>query len=115
MRFRPPRAVFQEIDEALGESLSRLMFEGEESELTLTRNAQPALMAVSVAVVRALEAEAPGGSRSALPSSPAIRLANTLHLPLRGAWRWPTRHACFVCGARLCNRRSRWAPAQWPR
>ena len=55
--FPAARAVFQEIDEALGESLSRLMFEGEESELTLTRNAQPALMAVSVAVVRALEAE----------------------------------------------------------
>ena len=55
--FPAARAVFQEIDEALGESLSRLMFEGEESELTLTRNAQPALMAVSVAAVRALEAE----------------------------------------------------------
>ena len=48
--FPAARAVFQEVDEALGESLSRLMFEGEESELTLTRNAQPALMAVSVAV-----------------------------------------------------------------
>ena len=55
--FPAARAVFQEIDEALGESLSRLMFEGEESQLTLTRNAQPALMAVSVAAVRALEAE----------------------------------------------------------
>ena len=55
--FPAARAVFQEIDEALGESLSRLMFEGEESELTLTRNTQPALMAVSVAAVRALEAE----------------------------------------------------------
>ena len=55
--FPAARAVFQEVDEALGESLSRLMFEGEESELTLTRNAQPALMAVSVAAVRALEAE----------------------------------------------------------
>ena len=55
--FPAARAVLQEIDEALGESLSRLMFEGEESELTLTRNAQPALMAVSVAAVRALEAE----------------------------------------------------------
>ena len=55
--FPAARAVFEEVDEALGESLSRLMFEGEESELTLTRNAQPALMAVSVAAVRALEAE----------------------------------------------------------
>ena len=55
--FPAARVVFQEVDEALGESLSRVMFEGEESELTLTRNAQPALMAVSLAVVRALEAE----------------------------------------------------------
>ena len=55
--FPAARVVFQEVNEALGESLSRLMFEGEESELTLTRNAQPALMAVSLAVLRALEAE----------------------------------------------------------
>ena len=55
--FPAARAVFQEVDEALGEPLSRLMFEGEESELTLTRNAQPALMAVSVALIRALEDE----------------------------------------------------------
>ena len=55
--FPASRAVFQEVDDALGEPLSRLMFAGEEGALTLTRNAQPALMAVSVAVVRALEAE----------------------------------------------------------
>ena len=55
--FPASRAVFQEVDEALGEHLSRLMFEGEADRLTLTRNAQPALMAVSIAVVRALEAE----------------------------------------------------------
>ena len=55
--FPAARAVFQEVDEALGEPLSRLMFAGEESELTLTRNAQPALMAVSVAIIRALEDE----------------------------------------------------------
>ena len=55
--FPAARAVFQEVDEALGEPLSRLIFEGEESELTLTRNAQPALMAVSIAAIRALEDE----------------------------------------------------------
>ena len=55
--FPSARAVFQEVDEALGESLSGLMFEGDESQLTLTRNAQPALMAVSLAVIRTLEAE----------------------------------------------------------
>ena len=55
--FPASRAVFEEVDEALGEPLSRLMFEGDEDELTLTRNAQPALMAVSLAAIRALEAE----------------------------------------------------------
>ncbi len=55
--FPASRAVFQEVDEALGEHLSRLMFEGEADQLILTRNAQPALMAVSIAAVRALEAE----------------------------------------------------------
>jgi [acyl-carrier-protein] S-malonyltransferase len=52
------RAVFAEVDEALGETLSAVMFEGPEAALTLTTNAQPALMAVSLAVIRVLEAEA---------------------------------------------------------
>ncbi len=55
--FPASRAVFEEVDDALGEPLSRLMFEGDDDELTLTRNAQPALMAVSLAVIRTLEAE----------------------------------------------------------
>lgn len=55
--FRPARAVFDEVDDALLSPLSRLMFEGPEAELTLTANAQPALMAVSLAVLRVLEAE----------------------------------------------------------
>lgn len=50
-------AVFEEVDEALGEKLSTLIWEGEQDTLTLTQNAQPALMAMSMAVVRALEAE----------------------------------------------------------
>ena len=48
------RAVFEEVDEALNQNLSRLMFEGPIEELTLTENAQPALMAMSLAVVRVL-------------------------------------------------------------
>lgn len=51
------RAVFQEVDEALGEKLSETMFNGPEDTLTLTANAQPALMAVSMAVIRVLEAK----------------------------------------------------------
>lgn len=56
--FPAARLVFEEVDETLKQKLSKLMFEGPESELTLTANAQPALMAVSVAVLRVLEAEA---------------------------------------------------------
>mgnify|MGYP001005793740 CR=1 FL=1 len=55
--FGASREVFQEVDEALGERLSRVIFEGSADELTLTANAQPALMAVSLAVMRALERE----------------------------------------------------------
>lgn len=51
------KAVFDEVDEALGKSLSKIMWEGPSDELTLTENAQPALMAVSMAVMRSLEAE----------------------------------------------------------
>jgi [acyl-carrier-protein] S-malonyltransferase len=56
--FAPARNVFAEVDEALHQKLSALMFEGPEAELTLTANAQPALMATSLAVLRVLEAEA---------------------------------------------------------
>lgn len=51
------KAVFDEVDEALGENLSSLIWEGDQDRLTLTQNAQPALMATSMAAMRALEAE----------------------------------------------------------
>lgn len=54
--FPEARAVFQEVDDALDQKLSAIMFEGPEETLTLTANAQPALMAVSIAVMRVLEA-----------------------------------------------------------
>jgi [acyl-carrier-protein] S-malonyltransferase len=54
--FPEARRVFEEVDEALGEKLSAVMWEGPEETLTLTANAQPALMAVSIAALRALEA-----------------------------------------------------------
>jgi [acyl-carrier-protein] S-malonyltransferase len=56
--FAPARAVFAEVDAALGQKLSAVMWEGPAETLTLTENAQPALMAVSVAVLRVLQAEA---------------------------------------------------------
>jgi [acyl-carrier-protein] S-malonyltransferase len=93
------RAVFAEVDSALGENLSGLMFEGPEAELTLTANAQPALMAVSLAATRALEAEAgldfardaafvaghSLGEYSALAAAGALRLDDAARLlRLRG-------------------------------
>jgi len=53
--FAPARDVFQEVDDALSQKLSALMWEGPEADLTLTENAQPAIMAASIAVVRVLE------------------------------------------------------------
>ncbi len=55
--FAAARELFEEVDDALEQHLSRLMFQGPEADLTLTENAQPALMAVSLAVVRVLQRE----------------------------------------------------------
>jgi [acyl-carrier-protein] S-malonyltransferase len=96
--FASARAVFAEVDEALGQNLSQLMREGPEDQLTLTENAQPALMAVSVAAMRLLKTEfgfdlakatyAAGhslGEYSALCAVDAISLADTARLlKLRG-------------------------------
>jgi [acyl-carrier-protein] S-malonyltransferase len=91
------RAVFEEVDAALGERLSRLVWEGDQAELTLTRNAQPALMATSIAAMRALEAEGVAvtsaafvaghslGEYSALCAAGAMGLGDTARmLRLRG-------------------------------
>lgn len=91
------RAVFQAVDDALGEALSALIWEGSIEELTLTRNAQPALMATSLAAMAALAAEgvqvtAAGyvaghslGEYSALCAAGALTLADTARLlRLRG-------------------------------
>lgn len=63
--FRVARDVFEEVDEVLSQKLSKLMFGGEEKDLMLTQNTQPALMAVSIAVLRVLEKE--GGITVAPP------------------------------------------------
>ena len=96
--FASAREVFQEVDDALGQKLFALMREGPEDQLTLTENAQPALMAVSLAVTRTLEKEfgvgieraafVAGhslGEYSALAACGAISLADTARLlKLRG-------------------------------
>jgi [acyl-carrier-protein] S-malonyltransferase len=96
--FRTARDVFAEVDEALGQHLFRLMREGPEADLTLTENAQPALMAVSLAVARTLEVDfgvsperaayAAGhslGEYSALAATRALKVSDTARLlKLRG-------------------------------
>jgi [acyl-carrier-protein] S-malonyltransferase len=86
------KAVFDEVDEALGEKLSALIWEGEQDTLTLTQNAQPALMATSLAALRALEAEGVAitdagyvaghslGEYSALAAAGSISVADTARL-----------------------------------
>ncbi len=86
------KAVFDEVDAALGESLSSLIWEGDIETLTLTQNAQPALMATSMAAMRALEAEGISiekaafvaghslGEYSALAASGALSIADTARL-----------------------------------
>ncbi len=86
------KAVFDEVDEALGQDLSGLIWGGDIEELTLTTNAQPALMATSMAVMRALEAEGVTveaasfvaghslGEYSALAAAGAISVADTARL-----------------------------------
>ncbi|WP_106744049.1 ACP S-malonyltransferase [Yoonia maritima] len=91
------KAIFDEVDEALGENLSGLIWGGDIAELTLTRNAQPALMATSLATMRALEAEGVSvsaasyvaghslGEYSALAAAGALTVADTARLlRLRG-------------------------------
>ena len=53
-QFEVAKDVFSEVDESLGEKLSTLMFQGDIEELTLTKNAQPAIMAVSIAILRVM-------------------------------------------------------------
>jgi [acyl-carrier-protein] S-malonyltransferase len=86
------KAVFDEVDEALGESLSGLIWEGEQDTLTLTQNAQPALMATSLAAVKALESEGVTmdaasfvaghslGEYSALAAAGALSISDTARL-----------------------------------
>lgn len=86
------RDVFDEVDDALGEKLSALIWDGQQEQLTLTQNAQPALMATSLAAMRALEAEGVTldaaafvaghslGEYSALAAAGALSISDTARL-----------------------------------
>ena len=71
--FPQAREVFEEVDDALGEKLSAVIWEGPEETLTLTANAQPALMAVSVAAMRALDCLSSSRPFALPPSSATTR------------------------------------------
>jgi [acyl-carrier-protein] S-malonyltransferase len=85
--FAAARAVFEESDAALSQKLAALMFDGPEGELTLTRNAQPALMPAM------------------LLSSPVIRSANIRRFAPRVPSVSRTPRGCCACAARRCKRR----------
>lgn len=92
--FPAAREVFEEVDEALNQRLSRLMWQGPESELTLTENTQPAVMAASLAIIRALQKDGrldlakharlvaghSAGEYSALCAAGAFTLSDTARL-----------------------------------
>ncbi len=83
--FGAAREVFEAVDDVLHQRLAKLMFEGPPEELTLTENAQPALLAHSLAVLRVLEQEGGFGFATRRRWSPAIRLASTPRSPPPGA------------------------------
>ncbi|WP_445810225.1 ACP S-malonyltransferase [Yoonia sp.] len=92
MAYPAAKAVFDEVDDALGENLSALIWDGDIDTLTLTQNAQPALMATSLATIRALEAEGVDvtaarfvaghslGEYAALAAAGALTIADTARL-----------------------------------
>jgi len=103
--FAPARQVFEEVDAALGERLSEMIGTGRRRRLRSRKNAQPALMAVSLAAMRVLEAEAGVKLARDAPSSPATRSAN---IPRSAAAQivLDRRRGTAASGARPCHGRS---------
>ena len=111
-QFSEARAVFDEVDEALGEKLSSVIWEGPDEKLKLTANAQPALMAVSIAAFRVLEASGFSlqekasfvaghslGEYSALCAAGTLSLSDTAKIaPDQGQC-----HASSCSAGRRCN------------
>ena len=113
--FAPAREVFQEVDDALSQKLSKVMWEGPESDLVLTENAQPAIMAASMAVVRVLQKESgldfakharlvaghSLGEYTALCAVGAFTLADTARLLKARGWRQATHSWTRPNGSRV--------------
>src|SRR5262249_37609513 len=115
--FGPARAVFEEVDAALGEKLTRIIWEGPAETLMLTENAQPALMAVSLAALRVLQTQAGVVlaliARSTHVSRPAIRSGNIQRSPPLARSPLPTPRGSCASAAGRCRKRCRLAPAPW--
>jgi [acyl-carrier-protein] S-malonyltransferase len=112
--FPEARAVFQEVDDALDQKLSEIMWNGPEETLTLTANAQPALMAVSIATIRVMEAR--GLKLAGTVSYVAGHSLGNIPLSARPAHsRSPTRRGSCASAAMPCNRLSRSGRVPWLR
>ena len=110
--------VYQEVDEVLGFSLSKLIFNGKIEDLTLTQNAQPAIMATSIAILKTLESEGFNiiktlfvaghslGEYTALCATGAISLGDTANL-LKNERYFYARICTSRCWSNGCNFRSR--------
>ena len=105
--FQSARDVFQEVNDAVSQDLFKLMVEGPEHELTLTANAQPALMANSMAVVRVLEKDF--GIK--LKDKASFVAGRLLALPASSLCAIPQN--CCGPAVKLCNRPSRSGSAAW--
>ena len=103
--------MFQEVDDALSQKLSKLMWEGPEDDLLLTENAQPAIMAASIAVVRILEKEMGLDVAKHAYLVAGHSLGEYSALCAAGAFPWPIPRGCSRLAARRCSRRCRWARA----
>ena len=113
--FPAARAVFDEVDSALGEKLTAIIWDGPAETLQLTENAQPALMAVSIATLRVLETEAgfSVGRDAAFVAGHSLGEYSALAAagqPQHQRYR----DACCAPAALRCRRRCRSAPVRWP-
>ena len=111
--FQSARDVFQEVNDAVSQDLFKLMVEGPEHELTLTANAQPALMANSMAVVRVLEKDFGIKLKTKPALSPDILWVNIRLLALPASSLCAIPQNCCGPAVKLCNRPSRSGSAAW--
>ncbi len=100
------KAVFDEVDDALGEKLSSVMFDGPEETLTLTANAQPALMAVSIALVRVLS-ERGFDLKSKVAYVAGHSLGEYSALAAAGTFSLADTHGCCAYAEMQCRKRFR--------